>query len=212
MITPHGSENHPRRQHSNDDHTSRLDGDTSVAGDTSSARSHTVQYFRQPRHSSIREHPPRLKSPFTTSTRSQQSLASSASASTEASSEIPQPSLITTNRPMSSSQSGSSDDDWNDTRSVPLGPRWQDYTYREGDNFYGRAPTTAVKPSVTSDHAGSTKHNSAAALHGTVQIVSGAVSALRSSIVSALHTQPVSTGFEVVRPPRVLGSEDKDES
>ena len=71
---------------------------------------------------------------------------------------------------------------------------------------------TAVKPSVTSDHASSTKDKSTAALHGTVQIVSGAVSALRSSIVSALHTQPVSTGFEVVRPPRVLGSEDKDES
>lgn len=212
MISPHGSENHPRRQHSNDHHTSRLDGDTSVAGDTSSARSHTVQYFRQPRHSSIREHPPRLKSPFTTSTRSQQSLASSASASTRASPGIAPPTLVASNRPVSSSQSGSSDDDWNDTRSVPLGPRWQDYTYREGDSFYGRTPKAAVKPSVTSNPASSTKHKSAAALHGTVQIVSGAVSAMRSSIVSALHTQPVSTGFEVVRPPRVCESENQNKS
>jgi hypothetical protein len=157
----------------------------------------------------MREHSTRLKAPFSTSTRSQQSLASSASASTKASSEISQPSLITTNRPMSSSQSGSSDDDWNDTRSAPLGPRWQDYTYREGDSFYSGTPTTAVKPSVTSDPASSAKNKSAAALHGTVRSVSGAVSSLRSSIVSALHTQQ-STGFEVVRPPRVLGSEDKD--
>ena len=176
-----------------------------------SARSPTVQYFRQPRHSSVREHPARLKAPFAANTLSHESLASAASTLTRASSKIQQASLVALNRPVSSSQSGSSDDDWNDTRSMPLGPRWQDYTYREGDSFYGRAPTTAVKPSVTSDPASSTKNKSAAALHGTVRSVSGAVSSLRSSIVSALHTQQ-STGFEVVRPPRVRESEDQNQS
>jgi hypothetical protein len=97
---------------------------------------------------------------------------------------------------------------------VPLGPRWQDYTYREGDSFYGGTPKTATKPSVSGKPAPSAKHKSAAALHGNMRSVSGAVSAVTSSIVSTLRTQPVqpqTRGFEVVRPARVVEPENRNE-
>jgi hypothetical protein len=124
--------------------------------------------------------------------------------------------LTASSRPVSPSQSGSSDDDWNDTRSVPLGPRWQDYTYREGDSFYGGGtPKTATKPSVTGKPAPLAKHKSSAALRGTLQSVNGAASAVKSSIASTLRAKPVQpqiTGFEVVRPTRVVEPEDQSEA
>jgi hypothetical protein len=132
---------------------------------------------------------------------------------TAASSIITPPTLTASSRPVSPSQSGSSEDDWNDTRSVPLGPRWQDYTYREGDSFYGGGtPETATKPSVTSKPAPSGKHKSSAALRGALQSVNGAASAVKSSIASTLRSKPVQpqiTGFEVVRPTRVVEPDDQ---
>ena len=117
---------------------------------------------------------------------------------------------------MSPSQSGSSEDDWNDTCSVPLGPRWQDYTYREGDSFYGGGtPKTATKPSVTDKPAPSAKHKPSAALRGTLQSVNGAASAVKSSIASTLRAKPVQpqiTGFEVFRPTRMVEPEDQSEA
>jgi hypothetical protein len=165
----------------------------------------------------MRAHSKPLEASFRTSTPSHESFASAATSNfTTASSMITPSTLTASSRPVSPSQSGSSDDDWNDTRSVPLGPRWQDYTYREGDSFYGGGtPKTATKPSVTGKPAPLAKHKSSAALRGTLQSVNGAASAVKSSIASTLRAKPVQpqiTGFEVVRPTRVVEPEDQSEA
>lgn len=213
MVSSPGSGGHTQTERTNYGNTSQPDDKTSAASTTLSTESPTAQYFRQPRYSSIRVHPKRLEASFQTGTPSHESLASTVSAFTRASTDIARPTPTTSNHQASPSQTGSSEDDWNDTRSVPLGPRWQDYTYREGDNFYGRTPRIATKPSVISKPALSGKQKSAAAFHGTAQHTSGAVSALKSGIVSKSLTQPVQpqiTEFEVARPARVRRSEDRN--
>lgn len=90
---------------------------------------------------------------------------------------------------------------------MPLGPRWKDYTYREGDSFYGGKATTGTEPSVVNELALPANPDSAAALlHGSLRVVSGALSKLKSSIISTVRARPVQprvAGFQVVRPSRV---------
>lgn len=213
MTSSHEPGDRSRTQRTNDRSSSRPENETSAVSAPPSPQYPTVQYFRQPRHSLIRGDSTRAKVPLTSTTPSHESLASADSASSRASSDIARPTLIASNGPPSSSTSGSASDDWHDTHSVPLGPRWHDYTYRDGDGFYGGTPRIATRTSTISKPASSTKHKSAAALHAILQSVSDAVSALRINIVSTLHTQPVqpqSTGLEVSRPSRVLHPEDQN--
>jgi hypothetical protein len=217
LISSPKSGDRPNTQHPDDLTSSQPNEGTPAARGTPSAECPTAQYFRQPRYNSIRGHPKRLDASIRTSTPSRESLASAATSDfTSASSTIARSALIASNQPVSPPQNERfDDDDWNDTSSVPLGPRWQDYTYREGDSFYGGAPKTATNPSITSKPVLSTKDKSSAALHGSMRSVSGAVLAMKSSIVSTLRTKPVQsqiTGFEVVRPTRVPDSESQSES
>jgi len=216
LTLSRGSADRPQARCKNDHSFSLPDVDRTVAGGIMSAEYPAAgQYFRQPRHSSTRGHPTTLEDPLTTIMPSHESFASAANTSIGTSSDISQPALLASDRLVSSSQSAITDDDWNDTRSVPLGPRWQDFTYREGDSFYGKTSRTAIEPSAITGSALPTKRKSAAALHGTIQSMSGAVSALRSSIVSTLRAeqaQPQNSGFEVVRPTRVFKSEDQTTS
>ena len=88
---------------------------------------------------------------------------------------------------------------------MPLGPRWHDYTYREGDAFYGARPRPIAMLDATVElpsHAQATPEN---AWIGPLRSMNGAVSAVRRNILSALYTRPVeptAPGFEVVRPQR----------
>lgn len=175
------------------------------------------QYYRQPRHSSIRMDSAGIKRPAISSTPSHERLASTSDVSSRASSaEVSRSALLASSRPLSSSGSGSPvDDDWCDTSSVPLGPRWHDYTYREGDAFYGGGPGTATTPEVAAQAAAPKKQPSKrSAPNNTLSSLSGVASAMRRN-VSALYTRPVeprSQGFEVVRPPRALQTPDHGDS
>lgn len=119
------------------------------------------------------------------------------------SSEIDRSSLIDSSSSPSSARSDSMEDDWHDTRSVPLGPRWHDYTYREGDAFY----VARTRPTTTADVAVEALSPANAVTritwNGSLRSVNSAVLALRRNVLSAFYTRPVestSIGFEVVRP------------
>lgn len=140
-------------------------------------------YFREPRHSSVR----------------------STSGETKAASILSAPSHISTAydpgavSPPSSSHSGSADDSWHDTRSLPLGPRWNDYTYREGDAFYGAPSNARSKPTATP--MGSSPMMKA---HRHLDVVSDAFSSIKKTIASILSPEapkPQESGFQVIRPP-----------
>lgn len=106
------------------------------------------------------------------------------------------------------------DDDWHDTRSVPLGPRWHDYTYREGDAFYVAKTRPTGIPDVTVEPLSSAQTVSRNAWNGSLRTVNSAVSALRRSFFPVSYTRPVEStmiGFEVVRPPRAAPTQDHEE-
>lgn len=170
-----------------------------------------VQYFRQPRHSSIRGVSMPTKLPAVSSLPCHESTKATSSASSKASSDIARQNLIASVSPPSCSGSGSPKDDWHDTRSVPLGPRWHDYTYREGDAFYGATPSPAAMPSGTIRTISSPQAVPESALDGSVRSMSGAISALRRNVVSMLYSgpsEPKNSGFEVVRPARLPHTQD----
>lgn len=159
------------------------------------------QYFRQPRHSSTREKSTMAKTPATCGP------PSASGASSKASSNVARTSFNSLSSPLSSSRSDTIEDDWHDTHSVPLGPRWHDYTYREGDAFYGASLGQETLPSGIVETAALTE--TIPAPGSLLQSVSSAMSILRHRITSTLYTWPVkpqSTGFEVVRPARVLST------
>ena len=163
------------------------------------------QYYRQPRHSSIRMDSAGMKRPPISSTPSHEPLASASDVSSRASSaDISRSALLASSRPPPSSGSGSPVDDWCDTSSVPLGPRWHDYTYREGDAFYGGGSGSDTKPEVVPKPTVPKKQTSTTSPSNALSSLSGVASAMRRN-VSALYTRPMeprSQGFEVVRPPR----------
>lgn len=145
-------------------------------------------YFREPRHSSIRRKSGELKAPSVHSALSQVSTAYD-------------PAAIS---PPSSSHSGGSNDLWHDTRSKPLGPRWHDYTYREGDSFYA-APSPAVPFSSAARELATTPPSSKATSRMRLEGVGEALrSSIRKSILSFTSEaeKPEASGFQVVRPGR----------
>jgi hypothetical protein len=88
---------------------------------------------------------------------------------------------------------------------VPLGPRWHDYTYREGDAFYGARPIPIATPDAAVGFRSSTQVTPENAWIGPLRSMNGAVSALRRNVILALYTRPVeptAPGFEVIRPQR----------
>jgi hypothetical protein len=121
------------------------------------------------------------------------------------SSEIARSTIVASSSTPSSARSDSLEDDWHDTHSVPLGPRWHDYTYREGDAFYGARPIPTATPGAAVGSRSSTQATPENAWIGPLRIMNGAVSALRRNVLSALytrHVEPAVPGFEVVRPQR----------
>jgi hypothetical protein len=119
------------------------------------------------------------------------------------SSEIVRSTMVDSSSRPSSARSDSMDDDWHDTRSVPLGPRWHDYTYREGDAFYVARTRPTTTPDVAVETLSPAHAVSSIAWNGSLRSVNSAVLALRRNVLSAFYTRPVestSIGFEVVRP------------
>lgn len=145
-------------------------------------------YFREPRHSSIRRNPGELKAPSVLSALSDVSTAYD-------------PAAVS---PPSSSHSGTSNDLWHDTRSMPLGPRWHDYTYREGDAFYA-APSPAVPFASAARGLAATPVSSKGKSRIRLDGVGEALSSIRETIVSSFSSDanmPEASGFQVVRPGR----------
>lgn len=147
-------------------------------------------YFREPRHSSMR----------------------SASGETKSLSVLSEPSNVSTAydpgaaSPPSSSQGGSVDDSWHDTRSMPLGPRWHDYTYREGDAFYGPAPTNEPLASTSGKaKAAPMSVTPTVKSHRSWNALGEAFGSVKQTIASSLSAEvkkPDASGFQVIRPPR----------
>ena len=130
------------------------------------------------------------------------------------SSEIARSTLVTPSGSPSSARSDSMEDDWHDTRSVPLGPRWHDYTYREGDAFYVARTRPSATPDIAVEPLSSTQAVSRNAWNGSLRSVNNTVSALRQNVLSVFYTRPVEStniGFEVVRPPRASPTHDHEE-
>ena len=106
------------------------------------------------------------------------------------------------------------EDDWHDTHSVPLGPRWHDYTYREGDAFYVARTRPTATPDVAVEAFSPAHAVSRIAWRGSLRSVNSAVLALRRNVLSAIYTRPVestSIGFEVMRPQTASPTHDREE-
>lgn len=155
-------------------------------------KQHEYQYFRQPRHSSYRSSNRDMKSAGSSVEPSRSSEASGSQSPSRTTSSAASESVDTAGSP-SSSRGDSVDDAWNDTRSVPLGPRWNDYTYRESDAFYTVLPTPeAVLPSGV-------------ATASEPQSQSGMLESLKRIFGTTFHStvkKPESSGFSVSRPAR----------
>lgn len=174
----------------------------------------TVQYFREPRYSSSQATPILSKPPAISDIPRHNIIEVTSSTSSKASSDITRSTLDPLSSPPPSARSESPEDDWNDTRSVPLGPRWHDYTYREGDAFYGASLRATTASSISIGTASSPRTTSKTALDVSLQSMSGAMSALKRNVVSALYKRPADSktaGFEVVRPARVPQLQDHEE-
>jgi hypothetical protein len=97
---------------------------------------------------------------------------------------------------------------------VPLGPRWHDYTYREGDAFYRAGPRPVAAPDVAVTPLPRTQAVSRNAWNGSLRSVNSAVSVLGRNVFSAFYRRTVETkspGFEVVRPSRAPPMQDREE-
>lgn len=151
----------------------------------------THQYFRQPRHSSVRIVNPEEYAATAASTAPSEHVKDAISM--QLGSESP-PSL---------SHSSPSNDDWHDTRSIPLGPRWTDYTFREGDAFY----SPATQAPIARDSNASYNDRIAAREPLSRAISTWSFAGIRS-LWSAEAVTPQASGFQVVRPPRVLHQPD----
>lgn len=130
------------------------------------------------------------------------------------SSVIARSTLVASSSSPSSTRSDSIEDGWHDTRSIPLGPRWHDYTYREGDAFYVARTRPSATPDVAVEPLFSAQAVPRNACDGSLRSVNSAVSALRRNVLSAFYTRPVGStnmGFEVVRPPRASPMQDHEE-
>lgn len=130
------------------------------------------------------------------------------------SSEIARSNLIFSSSTSASVQSDSLEEDWQDTHSMPLGPRWHDYTYREGDAFYGATSSPTDTLDITIKTLSSTEVTSGNAWDVSLQRMSIAVSAIRRNLLSTLYTRPVESttpGFQVVRPARGGLAHERDE-
>jgi len=170
------------------------------------------QYFRQPRHGSIRaaysERSAAVVSPLPfEGSASYQSITSSRPPS-----KVALSSQSASESPPSSSHSEPPNDDWNDTSGTPLHPRWNDYTFRESDAFYGPSQTLPTKSDamVSGVRSGPDSFSTIAprrSMRSLNDMVSTWGSGVRSWWSSENPT-PKSPAFEVVRPPRVLEEAD----
>lgn len=166
---------------------------------------HATRYFREPRHNSLRAASMLSKLPAVSDKQCHQNFGLTPSDLSERSLEIASSTLIASSSRPSSARSDSLEDGWHDTHSVPLGPRWHDYTYREGDAFYGARPRPTTIQDVTVAPLPSTQAVSRNAWNGSLRSMSSVVSAMRRNVLSTLYPHPVEStapGFEVVRPPR----------
>lgn len=173
-----------------------------------------TRYFREPRHSSLRAASMLSKLPVVSDKPCHDSTGPTSSDLSNRSSEIARSTLVTPSSSPSSARSDSMEDDWHDTRSVPLGPRWHDYTYREGDAFYAARTRPIGTPDVAVGSPSSAQAVSRNAWNGSLRSVNSAVSALSRNVLSAFYTRPVQSmniGFEVVRPPRASPTHDHEE-
>lgn len=130
------------------------------------------------------------------------------------SSEIARSTLVALSSIPSSARSECMEDDWHDTRSIPLGPRWHDYTYREGDAFYVARTRPSAIPDVSVEPLSTAQAVSRNAWNGSLRSVNSAVSALRQNVLSLFYTRSVEStniGFEVVRPPRASPTQNYEE-
>lgn len=171
----------------------------------------THQYFRQPRHSSTRtvysERGSAVVSPLPS-----EEFTSHRPTIPRSSSKDALSSQSASESPPSSSHSAASNDDWHDTSGTPLHPRWNDYTFREGDAFYGPSPTLATKSDARVSGARSGPDSlSTIAPRRSMRSLSDMVSTWGPGVRSWWSSEtlmPKSSGFEVVRPPRVLEEAD----
>lgn len=189
------------------DHLSRTQVPSMLSSPTSSTFS-SQQYFRQPRHSSIRAIPSKIESAVTSTLPSEISMNDRLTNASQAPFKDALSSQTVLESPPSSSHSEPSNDDWHDTSSAPLHPRWNDYTFRESDSFCGPSQRPATKPNVkVSDTQSVPDSLPTAAPRRSAMSLNGMVSTWSSGVRSWWSSEtlrPQSSGFEVVRPPRVL--------